>query len=480
MMTRTRFAPSPTGFMHIGGVRTALYAYLIAKQNNGRFILRIEDTDQGRYIEGATEVIYDTLRSLGLIWDEGPDVGGDYGPYVQSERKHIYLEYAKKLIDAGKAYYCFCDEKQIEAEKEQAKLEKKPYKYSGFCRNLNEIETKNSLDKKPYVIRFRMPKTGKVQFEDIVYGNVVVDASELEDLIIIKSDGMPTYNFANIIDDSLMKITHVIRGNEYLSSTPKYLKIYEAFNFEVPVFIHLPIIKKDKDSDKKISKRDNDATIESLREQGYLDEAIINMLALTGWAPEDNQEIFSLAELIKVFNPRRIGKSNAVFNHEKLNWLNNHYIRQLTKDQLYDLLIPFVNKEYNIERIDKKWLMEVFGLYQEQLSCGLEINELIAVFFKDIVLNEEAKIIIKEDVHQQVIRVFINKIKFVNEWTDETIQQIIDDVKSETSAKGKSLFMPIRIAASKQMHGPELITLIRLLGKTKVINHAQEVLNENL
>lgn len=479
-MIRTRFAPSPTGFMHIGGVRTALYAYLIAKQHNGKFILRIEDTDQNRYVDGAIDVIYQTLRDLGLNWDEGPDIGGDYGPYTQSERKDLYLKYAEQLVNEGKAYYCFCDEQKIESQKEQAKLNKKPYKYDGFCRNLSMEEVNNLKQNQPYVIRFKMPKTGTVSFEDIVYGKVEVDCSELEDLIIIKSDGMPTYNFANIIDDSLMEITHIIRGNEYISSTPKYLKIYEAFGFPVPSFIHLPVIKKDKYSDKKLSKRDNDATVELLQQHGYLNEAIINMLALTGWSSEDNTEIFSLEELVKVFDPKRIGKSNAVFDHEKLNWLNNHYIRQLSSEKLYDFLIPFITKEYNINDVDKTWLTEVFSLYQEQLKYATEINDLIEIFFKEISLNEDAKDHMKDDLHKQVVSTFIKELESLTEFDDEVIKQTINNVKDKTGAKGKALFMSIRIAVSKQMHGPELITLIRLLGKQKVIEHAKGVLGENI
>lgn len=474
-MIRTRFAPSPTGFMHIGGVRTALFAYLIAKQNNGKFILRIEDTDVNRYVEGATQVIYDTLNDLGLNWDEGPDIGGDYGPYIQSERKDIYLEYAKKLIEQGDAYYCFCSDERIENLKENARLAKKPYKYDGFCKSLTQEEIEQKIKTEKNVIRFKMPNTGVVSFIDEVYGEVRVNANELEDLIIIKSDKMPTYNFANIIDDSLMKITHVIRGNEYLSSTPKYIKIYEALEFKIPKFIHLPVIKKDKDSDKKLSKRDNDATVANLQKQGYLNKSIINMLALTGWSPESYDEIFSLNDLIKEFKVSGIGKSNAVFDHNKLNWINNHYIKEMDKDEYYDWIKSYLNQEY-LNVYNEAELKEMVLLYQEQLHYGQQINDLIKIFFEDSQINEEALKIIGD--HQDVLRVFLTLIKENELWNEEIIKNIINEVKSRTGKKGKDLFMPIRIAGSYEIHGPELIVMLKLLGRDKIIKNINKVLKE--
>ena len=474
-MIRTRFAPSPTGFMHIGGVRTALFAYLIAKQNNGKFILRIEDTDVNRYVEGATQVIYDTLNDLGLNWDEGPDIGGDYGPYIQSERKDIYFEYAKKLIEQGDAYYCFCSDERIENLKDSARLAKKPYKYDGFCKSLTQEEIEQKIKTEKHVIRFKMPNTGVVSFIDEVYGEVRVNANELEDLIIIKSDKMPTYNFANIIDDSLMKITHVIRGNEYLSSTPKYIKMYEALEFEVPKFIHLPIIKKDKDSDKKLSKRDNDATVASLQKQGYLNKSIINMLALTGWSPESYNEIFSLNGLIKEFKISGIGKSNAVFDHNKLNWINNHYIKEMDKDEYYDWIKKYLNQEY-LNVYNEAELKEMVLLYQEQLHYGQQINDLIKLFFEDSQISEEALIII--DDHQDVIKAFLDLITENELWNEEIIKNIINEIKSRTGKKGKDLFMPIRIAGSHEIHGPELIVMFKLLGRDKIIKNINEVLKE--
>jgi|LSQX01.2.fsa_nt_gb glutamyl-tRNA synthetase len=468
---RTRFAPSPTGFMHIGGVRTALYAYLIAKQNNGKFILRIEDTDQARQVEGATEVIYSTLKDLGLNWDEGPDIGGPVGPYIQSERKGRYLEYAEKLVSEGKAYYCFCSENRLEELKKMAELSKIAYRYDGHCRSISLGEAKKRVASgEKHVVRFKMPVEGTTVFEDKVYGTIVVNNNELEDLIMIKSDGMPTYNFANIIDDYEMGISHVIRGNEYVSSTPKYVLMYQALNFEVPEFIHLPVIKKNKDSDKKLSKRDGDATVDILKAKGYLNEAIINMLALTGWSYGGEQEIFSLEELIKVFNVDGIGKGNAIFDTGKLNWLNAHYIKQLSKEELYNFLYPFVTSTYDISNKSKEWLDELFVLFQKQLAYGMEIIPLSAMFFNDKVeIDDEAKTFMEQDGINNTLEVFKKHITSITNWSIENIVSAINATKDEGIAKGKMLYMPIRIKLTGEMHGPELPNTIYLLGREKVL-----------
>ena len=471
---RTRFAPSPTGFMHIGGVRTALYSYLIAKQNNGKFILRIEDTDQTRYVEGATDVIYNTSKDLGINWDEGPDIGGPYGPYIQSERKANYIEYAKKLVNEGKAYYCFCKEERLAEIKQMAELSKIPYRYDQHCRSISLEEAQNRIDSgEEYVIRFKMPHEGTTVFNDLVYGSIIVNNDELEDLILIKSDGMPTYNFANVIDDYEMKITHIVRGNEYVSSTPKYVLIYQALGFDVPEFIHLPIIKKSVESDKKLSKRDGDATVDILKSKGYLNKAIINMLALTGWSSLNEEEIFSLEELIKVFNTSGIGKGNAIFDVDKLNWLNAHYIKELDKEELYAFLYPYIEKEYNISNKDREWLDELFSLYQKQLSYGEEIIELAKLFFNDFVMEEESKLFIEENDINTVISIFKNNISKINNWNIENITKAINDTKEESGNKGKMLYMPIRIKTTGMMHGPELPNTIYLLGKDKVIERLQ-------
>ena len=346
---RTRFAPSPTGRMHVGNLRTALYAYLIAKHEGGDFILRIEDTDQERYVEGAVDIIYRTLEGTGLIHDEGPDKDKGFGPYVQSERqaKGIYLESAKKLVDEGKAYYCFCTKERLEGLTQTIKgedgEEKVIHVYDKHCLNLSKEEVERNLKAgMPYVIRQNNPKDGTTSFNDDIYGEITVNNIELDDMILIKSDGYPTYNFANVVDDHLMGITHVVRGNEYLSSTPKYNRLYEAFGWEVPVYIHCPLITDEEH--KKLSKRCGHSSYEDLIEQGFLKDAVVNFVALRGWSPEDNVEKMSLSELIEKFDYHHISKSPAVFDYTKLKWLNSEYFKAMSDEEFYELALPYIKE----------------------------------------------------------------------------------------------------------------------------------------
>ncbi|MEG1476945.1 MAG: glutamate--tRNA ligase, partial [Oscillospiraceae bacterium] len=341
-IVRTRFAPSPTGYMHVGNLRTALYAYLKARSADGTFILRIEDTDQERLVDGAVDIIYNTLRETGLTWDEGPDIGGDYGPYVQSERMGIFKGYAQQLVENGSAYYCFCEKERLEEMRAVQKASGQAPHYDGHCRNLSEAEVKAKLDAgAPYVIRQKMPHEGKAGFDDVVYGYIEVDASELDDQILIKADGMPTYNFANVVDDHLMGITHVIRGSEYLSSTPKYNLLYEAFGWEIPTYIHCPPVMKD--SQNKLSKRNGDASYQDLVAAGYLTEAILNYILLLGWSPKGEKEIFSLSEMIEVFDESGIGKAPAIFDVQKLRYINAEYIRALSPETFYEKAKPYMD-----------------------------------------------------------------------------------------------------------------------------------------
>ncbi len=469
---RTRFAPSPTGFMHIGGVRTALFAYMIAKKNNGKFILRIEDTDQERYVEGATEVIYDTLRNLGLIWDEGPDIGGAYGPYVQSERKADYINYAEKLVKEGKAYYCFCSEDRLNKLKERDETLGVAYKYDRYCSNINlEEKIAKIVNGEKYVIRFKMPNEGATTFSDYVYGEVTVNNKELEDLIMIKSDGMATYNFANIIDDHGMAITHIVRGNEYISSTPKYVLIYNAFGWEVPEFIHLPVIKKTAYSDKKLSKRDGDATVDVLKQKGYLNEAIINMLALTGWSPGNEEEIFSLDELIRIFDPKRISKGNAIFDSDKLNWINSQYIKKLSIEELMKLTMPHLKDAYDITSKSEEWLKQLIMLYKDQIAYGQEIIKKTELFFKDnLIFDQECIDILSQQHSSSVITIYKDEIEKITEWSLVNIVNALNNTKNISGISGKMLYMPIRIKLTAQIHGPELPNTTYLLGKDLVLN----------
>ena len=352
---RTRFAPSPTGRMHVGNLRTALYAYLVAKHEGGDFILRIEDTDQERYVEGAVDIIYRTLQKTGLIHDEGPDKDGGCGPYVQSERQAqgIYLKYAKELIDKGEAYYCFCDKERLEGLKKVV-AGKEIHVYDKHCLHLSKEEVEEKLAAGvPYVIRQNNPTEGTTTFEDEIYGDITVDNAELDDMILIKSDGYPTYNFANVVDDHLMGITHVVRGNEYLSSSPKYNRLYEAFGWEVPVYIHCPLITDE--NHQKLSKRCGHSSFEDLVEQGFLTEAIVNFVALLGWSPADNQEIMTLEELVEKFDYHHMNKSPAVFDYTKLKWMNGEYIKKMDFDKFYEMALPYIKevitKDYDLKKI---------------------------------------------------------------------------------------------------------------------------------
>ncbi len=461
-MVRTRFAPSPTGYMHVGNLRTALFAYLICKKNNGQFILRVEDTDQKRTVEGALEFIYDTLKLCGIEFDEGPLNGGLYGPYVQSERLDLYLKYAKELVEKEKAYYCFCNEERLENLRKEAEQKKVAFLYDGHCRNLNEQEVEEKLKKEPAVIRQMIPKEGVTEYDDLVYGHMVFQNNLLEDQILIKSDGYPTYNFANVIDDHLMKITHVIRGNEYLTATPKYNLLYESLGFEKPIFIHLPMVVDE--NGRKLGKRHGSASFIDLYQLGYVPQAVVNYLALLGWSPTSTQEIFSIEELITHFDPKRINRAPAIFDIKKLNWINAQYIKKLSFEELYQITYPHLEKKYGPS--DKEWAEHLIKIYQDHLAYGAEIVEETKLFFED---NDET-----HETDLSVVNCFFEKVKKLERWEPDLIKEMIKDVGIELGIKGKDLFMPIRIAVSGMAHGPELPDTIYLLGKEKVIKKLEK------
>ncbi len=469
MKVRTRFAPSPTGFMHIGNLRSALYSYLIAKHFDGEFILRIEDTDQNRKVDGAIDFIYETCNLCGINFDEGPNNPGKYGPYIQSQRKEIYLKYAKELIDKGKAYYCFCDEKRLNFLRQKAEKRKQAFMYDGHCKNLSKEEIeKNLKENVPYVIRFSMPKEGVSSFEDVVFGKIEVDNSVLEDIVLIKSDGYPTYNFANVVDDHLMNITHVSRGNEYLMSTPKYNHIYDAFGWEKPTYIHMPTVNGS--DNKKLSKRNGDASFMDLYNEGYLPEAVINYLALLGWSSENNKEIFTKEELIKEFDMSRIGSSPSIYDVKKLNWFNSHYIKELSLEKLKNLTLPFLKEAYNLKDKSEEWINELILLHQNYIDFGKEIVDATKMFFEEnIELEKEAKEFMESDEKiNNTIKEFTKHIESID-WTIENIKEAIDKTKETSGNKGKLLFMPIRIKTTGIMHGPDLASTLHLLGKEKVL-----------
>ena len=469
MKVRTRFAPSPTGFMHIGNLRTAIFEYLIAKHDNGDFVLRIEDTDQTRKVEGAVDFIYDTLSLCGFKIDEGPKNQGEYGPYVQSERIDIYKKYALELVEKGAAYYCFCSEERLEKLREVASLNKQAFMYDGHCRNLDKEEVEKRIASgEPYVIRQAMPKTGETVISDVVYGDIVIDNSVLEDQILIKSDGYPTYNFANVVDDHLMNITHVVRGKEYLDQTAKYNLLYEAFGWEKPTYIHVAMVLGEDGT--KLSKRNGDASFMDLYNEGYLPEAIVNYLVLLGWSPETNQEVFTIDELINVFDPKRISKSSSQYDVKKLNWFNAQYIKNLDSDKYFDLVLPFVKDVYNLDGKDDKWIKHLLSIYQNHISYGKQIVDEIKLFFEDeINLNDECLEFMKQDGIDNTLEVFKDEIMSITDWNVESISNAINNVKEKAGVKGKMLYMPIRIAVSGIMHGPELADTIYLIGKDLVL-----------
>ncbi len=469
MKVRTRFAPSPTGFMHIGNLRTAIFEYLLARHYNGDYILRIEDTDQTRKVEGAVDFIYNTLRLCNITIDEGPNNEGNYGPYVQSERKDIYKKYALELVEKGKAYYCFCTEEELEEMREACGERKKPFLYDGRCSRLSREEIEEKLNNGvPYVIRQKMPKYGHTEIEDVVYGKIKIDNSVLDDQILLKSDGFPTYNFANVIDDHLMGITHVIRGKEYLDQTAKYNLLYEAFGWEKPTYIHVAMVLGEDGT--KLSKRNGDASFMDLYNEGYLPQAIVNYLVLLGWSPADNREIFTMDELISCFDESRINKSSSQYDVKKLNWFNAHYIKQLSLDELKNITLSHLSAAYDLSDKSSEWIDKLLTIYQDHLSYGKEIVSLTDMFFKsDISLDDECSQFMLQDGVENTLSVFKQEISNVSDWTVENISTAINNTKINSGSKGKMLYMPIRIKTTGQMHGPELPDTLYLLGKNVVL-----------
>lgn len=467
---RTRYAPSPTGYMHVGNLRTALYAYLIAKHEGGDFILRIEDTDQERYVEGAVDVIYNTLKMTGLNHDEGPDVGGAVGPYVQSERKNIYIEYAKKLVEKGEAYYCFCSKERLDMLRSNAEALKKPFKYDKHCTSLTKEEVQENLSKNiPYVIRQNNPTTGTTVFEDEIYGTISVDNSELDDMILIKSDGLPTYNFANVVDDHLMGITHVVRGSEYLSSSPKYNRLYEAFGWNIPVYVHCPPIMKD--AHQKLSKRNGDASFEDLLEKGYLKDAILNYIALLGWNPGTTQEIFSLKELVECFDYKNINKAPAIFDVTKLKWMNGEYIRKLSLEEFHNLALPYYKTVIKKDSID---LMKISELLHTRTEIMTDIPDMIDFFeeFNDyseeMYIHKKMKTTYENSL--EGLSKAIGKLEQLEPWTFINIQNSMMELVKEMGVKNGQLLWPLRTALSgKQFTPGGAFEIADIIGKEESI-----------
>ena len=466
---RTRFAPSPTGRMHVGNLRTALYAYLIAKHAGGSFMLRIEDTDQERFMEGALEIIYRTLEKTGLVHDEGPDKDGGVGPYVQSERNAagIYMKYAKQLIEQGDAYYCFCDKERLESLRSKVSEDGNTeiVVYDKHCLHLSKEEIEANLKEgKPYVIRMNMPTEGTTTFHDEIYGDITVPNEELDDMILIKSDGYPTYNFANVVDDHLMGITHVVRGNEYLSSAPKYNRIYEAFGWEVPVYVHCPLITDE--NHKKLSKRCGHSSYEDLLDQGFVSEAIVNYVALLGWCPEGTQEIFSLDELVKIFDYHHMSKSPAVFDMTKLKWMNGEYLKAMDADRFYEMAKPYIEevitKDYDLKKIAAlvKTRIEIFPDIKDQIDFFQELSEYDTAMYchKKMKTNEETSL----EVLKEVLPILEAQDDYSNDALYATLKKYIE----EKGYKNGYVMWPVRTAVSGKQNTPGGATeIMEVLGK---------------
>ncbi len=462
-MVRTRFAPSPTGYMHIGNLRTALYEYLIARSNNGKFILRIEDTDRERYVDGAVDVIYKTLKMSGISHDEGPDIGGDFGPYVQSERKNDYIDYAKKLIEKGEAYYCFCTKERLDNMRAQSG--ETAAKYDRHCLRLSKEEIERNLKNNvPFVIRQKI-REGSTTFNDEVYGTITVDNSDIEDQILIKSDLLPTYNFANVIDDHLMGITHVIRGSEYLSSTPKYNLLYDAFGWDIPVYIHVPPVMKN--TTEKLSKRNGDASFQDLIQKGYLPEAIINYIALLGWAPSDNREIFSMKELIEAFDIKGLSKSPAIFDIVKLTWMNGEYIKNMDFETFFEIVYPILRKSVKREDIDLKIIA---GYIQTRIGTLNEVAGMVD--FIDSVPEYETSLYIHkkmkttEEISLNSLKEVVPVIESIENWDNDTIYEKLVETAKKNELKNGQILWPVRTALSGKPTSPcGASELAVLLGK---------------
>ena len=467
---RTRFAPSPTGYMHVGNLRTALYAYLLTKSKNGKFILRIEDTDQERYVEGAVDIIYNTLKETGLIWDEGPDVGGPVGPYIQSERMGMFKEYALKLVESGHAYYCFCDKERLEEVKTLQKASGMATKYDGHCRNLSKEEVEEKLAAGiPYVIRQKIPQEGTTTFHDQIFGDITVENSTLDDQILIKADGMPTYNFANVVDDHTMGITHVIRGNEYLSSTPKYNLLYEAFGWDIPTYIHCSPVMKN--STEKLSKRNGDASFQDLIEKGYLKDAVLNYIALLGWSPKGDREIFSLDEMIKEFDVTGISKSPAIFDIIKLNYINSEYIKSLSLDQFHEIALPWIRKSVKRTDVDTKFIASVLQNRTEVLN---QIPEQIDFIDKlpeyDIEMYTHKKMKTNSQTSLESLKAILPVLENLEDFSFENIHNALFELITKLEVKNGHILWPLRVATSgKQFTPGGGVEICAILGKEESI-----------
>ncbi|HZK01103.1 MAG TPA: glutamate--tRNA ligase [Tissierellaceae bacterium] len=489
---RLRFAPSPTGYLHIGGLRTALYNYLFARKNGGKFILRIEDTDQTRLVEGALENLIESLHWAGIDYDEGTFIEdgeivqrGDYGPYIQSQRLDLYQKYVDELVEKGHAYYCFCSKERLDAVRDEQKTKGLVPKYDGFCRSLSLEEAKERIaNGEEYVVRLKLPKNHDIHFTDLVRGDIVINTDDMDDQVLLKSDGFPTYHMAVVVDDHLMKITHIVRGEEWLPSTPKHVYLYEVFGWDKPVYVHLPtVLNKDR---KKLSKRHGDVSVDDFRDKGYLPEGLVNYLALVGWSPEDNEEILNMDELIEKFSFERVSKTGGIFDKDKLDWVNGHYIRDEKIERITDLAIPYLLDagliDERLVKSDRAWLEQLVDMVREGMSYMSEIADKVEFMFDNEVKmeDEEAEEMLKNEATKQILESMREILNSVDQVDEELSNSLMKAIQKNTGIKGKNLYMPTRVALTGSLHGPEFSKVLYLLGKQNILNRIDFVENEYL
>jgi nondiscriminating glutamyl-tRNA synthetase len=472
---RVRFAPSPTGYLHVGGLRTALYNYLFAKRNGGTMVLRIEDTDRNRYVEGAVDNLRNTLKNSGINYDEGPDKGGDFGPYTQSERQQLYVEHCNQLLASGKAYKCFCTPERLDEMRAKQQAAGEDLRYDGHCRNLatDEIAAKEAAGL-PYTVRLKVPENQTVRMTDLIRGDIAFDTAQIDDQILLKSDGYPTYHLANVVDDHHMRISHVIRGEEWLPSTPKHILMYQAFGWDLPQFAHLPLLLNPDRS--KLSKRQGDVAVEDYLAKGYLADALVNYVALLGWNPGTDQELFTLTELTEAFNLDKVNKAGAVFDVAKLRWMNSQYLKKMEEEAYLELLRPVVaafnNNRYGDAVVDKIALA-----IRNNIEYASQATDFLDVFYREDITpeNAEANDMLKLETSQQVFAYFLDHIDASEEWTSADFKKLMKDTQKAIGVKGKNLFMPMRIALSGQMHGPDLTLYAEIIGRGAVRERIEKV-----
>ncbi|MDO5028880.1 MAG: glutamate--tRNA ligase [Bacillota bacterium] len=483
---RVRFAPSPTGYLHIGGLRTALYNYLFAKKHGGKFVLRIEDTDQTRFVDGAIENLIRSLHWAGIDYDEGVVIDengkvsqkGDFGPYIQSQRLDLYRKYVDELIEKGYAYYCFCGKERLDDLREMQKAQGKIPKYDGLCRGVSLEDAKKRIAAgEEHVVRLKMPKNKNLEFDDLVRGHISINSDDVDDQVLLKSDGYPTYHLAVVVDDHLMGISHIVRGEEWISSTPKHVYLYEAFGWEKPTFVHLPTVLNDQR--KKLSKREGDVSVEDFKKSGYLAPGLVNYLALVGWSPEDNKEILSLKEMEEMFDFDRVSNAGGIFDRNKLDWVNAHYMKELSGQDLYELAQPYIIEAGLVDeetyKAKKDWMIFLLQTVQGSVSTLKEIPQAISFAFEDLGdLGPEEKEILQGQTVPQLLQALEEKVSAIEDFNFDQAKGLMKSIQKETGIKGKNLYMPTRIVLTGLQHGPELANILYLFGKDKILERIRK------